>query len=274
MEDFIISDSPPGGGGFGDFLSSAGGIASAISGNPLFSLGSSIIGGIFGKKSGKSSSKQIYAMQRAQNEWNAAQAQKQMDFQERMSSTAHQREVKDLREAGLNPILSGTGGMGAASAQGAMASGQSAAPAAESQELASQATALAITRALAELENIKAQTDKTRAETNTELSRPANVHADTYYKDQAGTLAKLSHATQTEEARLKAALAGSEELRLAVEKLVAHPKAAEALKLLMAQRETAQTAAKQAAIDAKILESMPGEIARMVRMVVGALRGH
>jgi len=36
----------------------------------------------------------------------ASQASKQMDFQERMSSSAHQREVEDLRKAGLNPILS------------------------------------------------------------------------------------------------------------------------------------------------------------------------
>lgn len=58
--------------------------------------------------------------------FNAKEAQKNRDWQERMANSAHQREIADLKAAGLNPVLSVTGGNGAPTGSGSAASAQQA----------------------------------------------------------------------------------------------------------------------------------------------------
>lgn len=88
----------------------------------LNSIAGPIIGGvasIFGQQSANNANKQA---QESANAANQALAAENRQWQEMMSNTAHQREVTDLRAAGLNPILSASGGSGASSPSGTTAS--------------------------------------------------------------------------------------------------------------------------------------------------------
>lgn len=124
-----------------------------------------------------------YAGAREANRTNLKIAREQMDFQERMSSTAYQRAMQDMRQAGLNPILAYNQG-GASSPLGASAHMQN--------ELApAVSSALDAKRAAAEVRNLNEQNKNLRAqnaqiESQTALNR-ANSAVATIAAEAAAT---------------------------------------------------------------------------------------
>ncbi len=96
--------------------------------------------------------------------WNAAEAQKNRDFEERLSNTAYQRAVADMRAAGLNPALMFNSASSASSPAGSVASYSGAYTSAFSERLALEQLAVAKRQARASEQT--AEANQRNSETN------------------------------------------------------------------------------------------------------------
>lgn len=123
-----------------------------------------------------------------QNYANAKEAAKNRDFQESMSSTAHQREMADLAAAGLNPIL--------AAHKGASTPGGSMAVMGDS-----VASAMHARRAVQEVENMQKQNEQIEADTRLK-----------YAQRGLTTATSATEAHRTEAARYEALIAQHREV--------------------------------------------------------------
>lgn len=108
---------------------------------------------------------------------NRRSAREQMQFQSVMSSTAHQREVKDLLDAGLNPILSARYG-GSSSPSGA----------GYSTNTDPVGSAMALKRMRAEIKNMEATHDVLTEQAKQVNATTAKTESEKKLTDQSITL--------------------------------------------------------------------------------------
>lgn len=135
-----------------------------------------IAAGVAAYASAKSTNRSNRRMAREANIASAREAQRMMDFQERMSSTAYQRGMEDMRLSGLNPMLAYMRG-GASTPGGA--AGQVFSSRDEDSVEKGVSSAIGARRARAELDNLKAQNANLVAQAASSAAQARKLDAET-----------------------------------------------------------------------------------------------
>lgn len=174
-------------------------------------------------------------------------AERQMDFQREMAGSSHQRQVADMKKAGLNPVLSAKYG-GAQSPSGAMANipdlGHSAKTAADMLNVASQ---LRVQNATAE--NIEAEADLKKLE---------------YWEQGQTQLWRLHlHEARLLDLRQNTRLTRAQEERVDEEIRNLHKQ----YEIMEIQRKSSAYGLSQDKAESEFYESIGGDIAPWIRML-------
>jgi len=186
------------------------------------------------------------------NSAKSKEAAKNRQFQLMMAKNAHQFEVEDLRKAGLNPILSGTGGPGAKASGGAQA---------DQSDVITPAvnSALSAMRNQAELKLINEQAYKAEKEGDLANQQRMNLGLDYNAK---GTSNIEILPEQVKQAKLATQKVSGEVAKLAQEKLK-----------LVEETAYSKNSARKVKIEADVAEWMNSHGLQEIGSMLGAGKG-